>query len=59
MQFGGGKVIFVALVVSGCDGAKMLEFIVEALDEIALAVEPLVEGCDSIEHEFDIACTRV
>jgi hypothetical protein len=34
----------------------MLEFIEEALDEIALAVEPFVEGwqVDPVGHEFDI-----
>src|ERR1700752_2175407 len=35
----GGEKVFGKLVVACCDGAKVLEFVEEALDEVALAVE--------------------
>jgi hypothetical protein len=34
-----GEKVFGKLVVSCCDGAKVLEFVEEALDEVALAIE--------------------
>ena len=40
----GCEVVVVALVVSGCDGTKMLEFVEEPLDEVALSIETLVKA---------------
>ena len=39
----GCEVVIVALVVSGCDGAKVLEFVEEPLDEIAHTACSLLE----------------
>ena len=35
----GGEKVFGELVVACCDGAKVLEFVEEALNEVALAIE--------------------
>ena len=42
------------------DGAEMLEFVEEALDDIALAIEPFVERwqVDPVGHEFDVGVAR-
>src|SRR5882672_4646632 len=50
------EIVVVAFVVSGGDGAEVLEFVEEALDQIASAIEPLVKGrkVHPVRHQFDI-----
>ena len=42
-EFDGGEIVFRALVVAGCNAPEMLDAIEEALNQIALAVEPARE----------------
>lgn len=42
--FNSGEVVFGALVVSRCDAAEVLDAIEEALDQVALSVDPAWES---------------
>jgi hypothetical protein len=53
-EFDGGEIIVIALVVPGGDGTEMLEFVEEALDEVALSIKPLVERRQV--HPMGYAC---
>jgi hypothetical protein len=52
----GCEEIVVAFVVSGCDGSEVFEFVEEALDGVALAVNPSAEreGFDTVGHGADV-----
>src|SRR5262249_20523716 len=55
-----GEVVGVMLFEPRCDGAEMLEFAEEALDQIAIAVEEGAEGRDphATSHGLDVGpCT--
>jgi len=38
------EVVVIAFVVAGCHGAELFEFVEEALDKIASAIEPFAKG---------------
>lgn len=55
-EFDQGKVVFGVLFEAGGDGSEVLEFVEEALDEIALAIEVGAEGRDVLapRHGLDV-----
>src|SRR3546814_8911756 len=47
--------VVVALIIAGCDGAEMFEFIEESFDEITVSVEERAESRDvlTVRHWLD------
>jgi len=52
----GSEEVVVALVVSGCHGSEMLEFVEKALDQVAVSVEEGTErgSPDALGHGRDV-----
>lgn len=55
-QLNRGEEVVVAFVVAGCDGAKVFEFVEEALDAVAVAIKTGAErgAVLAVGHELDI-----
>lgn len=43
----GSKKVIVSLVVSGCDDSEVFDFVEEALNRVALAIDPRTESSES------------